>query len=204
MERRLRMLVDLHRSTQGGKGSGIDVAASCLGGVVRYRLADNGSAAEATPISLPDGLETIFIWTGRSSSTGEFLDQLHIRLAERPDRVRPALDLMGTIASDGAAAVSDDDAGGFLAAVDQFWDGLDRLGVAMRMPILSEEHRALRWLAVECGVHYKPSGAGGGDLGIAFTTDGAAASEMASRAIADGFSVLDLHVDPSGLAVSSS
>jgi phosphomevalonate kinase len=70
------------------------------------------------------------------------------------------------------------------------------------MPILSQEHRWLRRLAVESGVRYKPSGAGGGDLGIAFATDSDRLQEMAVRAEAQGFAALDLEMDPRGFTVS--
>ena len=81
-------------------------------------------------------------------------------------------------------------------------DLLDRLGGAMAMPILSDEHRVLRRLAVEGGVHYKPSGAGGGDLGVGFATDDGAVARLADRASAEGFHIVDLTIDPNGLAVS--
>jgi phosphomevalonate kinase len=198
----LRSLVDLHRAVQGGAGSGIDVAASLLGGVVRYRLDEDGSVAEAAPTGLPENLRMLFVWTGRSASTGDFLERLELRLGESPDEVRPALDALGASAAGGVAAIAEGSATSFLSAVDAFWEGLDRLGGALAMPILSDEHRVLRQLAVECGVHYKPSGAGGGDLGIGFTTDGEALSRMADAAAVEGFRIVDLEIDPKGLVVS--
>jgi phosphomevalonate kinase len=116
--------------------------------------------------------------------------------------VRPAIDELGVVSSHGVTAAADGNAKGILDAVDAFWDALDHLGTAIAMPILSDEHHTLRRLAVECSVHYKPSGAGGGDLGVGFTTDAAAATEMADRAEAYGFQILDLHVDSLGLARS--
>ncbi len=67
------------------------------------------------------------------------------------------------------------------------------------MPILSDEHHALRRIAVDCGVRYKPSGAGGGDFGIGFATDEDAAAALRSGAEASGFHVLDLGLDHSGV-----
>jgi phosphomevalonate kinase len=72
------------------------------------------------------------------------------------------------------------------------------------MPILSEEHRSLREIAVNCGVRYKPSGAGGGDFGIGFATDSDAAAGFRRRAEASGFHVLDLAIDRTGLTISRS
>ena len=81
---------------------------------------------------------------------------------------------------------------------------LDQLGTVIGMPILSEEHRALRRIAVDYGVRYKPSGAGGGDFGIGFSIDPDVAAEFKGRAEASGFRVLELGLDQSGLLRTSS
>jgi phosphomevalonate kinase len=197
--RRLQALVDLHRQVQGGAGSGVDVAASLIGGIVRYRLGDDGMVAEAAPMSLPEDLRMVFVWTGRSAATGDFLERLENGLGDRPREVEPVLDELGSVSNDGVVAVTAGNSVAFLEAVDAFWRALDDLGRAISMPILADEHRTLRSLADSFSVHYKPSGAGGGDLGVGFTTDQAAASKMAERAAFEGYRVLDLRVSPVGV-----
>jgi phosphomevalonate kinase len=200
---RLQSLVDLHRHVQGGTGSGIDVAASMIGGVLRYRLGDDGAVAVAAPISLPEDLHTVFVWTGRSASTGGFLERLEHGLEARPQDVEPALNELGAVSVAGVAAATAGETAALLDAVDAFWRALDGLGRAITMPILSEEHQVLRGLAVASSVHYKPSGAGGGDLGVGFAIDEIAVSRMAERAVSAGFRVLDLRIDPMGLVRTS-
>jgi phosphomevalonate kinase len=197
-EGRLQRLIDLHRAVQGGAGSGIDVAASLLGGVIRFRLADDRSVAEADPLTLPEQLQTVFVWTGRAASTGDFLGRLNSRQSENPQEVDPVLDNLGAVSSAGVAALADGDSESFLDMVDGFWETLDRLGVTIGMPILSDEHRSLRRLASGCGVRYKPSGAGGGDFGIGYTTDSGAAAKFAEVAAGEGFQSLDLQVESAG------
>lgn len=200
---RLQGLVDLHRSVQGGAGSGIDVAASFLGGVIRYRLADDGAVADAAPVGLPGNLRLVFVWTGRSTSTGDFLARLRTCREDDPGMVNPVLDELGAVSSAGVAALVAGNAGVFLDEVDAFWNALDRLAAVIGMPILSNEHQTLRRIAEDCGVPYKPSGAGGGDVGIGFTTDASAAAKLEDRAAAEGFRALDLRVDSAGLKRSS-
>ena len=195
----LQRLVDLHRGVQGGAGSGIDVAASLLGGVVRFQLAGDGSVAEAVPLVPPENLRMVFVWTGLAASTGDFLGRLRTRREEEPQEVNAVLDELGTVSAEGVAALGNDDAEGFLNVVDAFWGELDQLGNAIGMPILSEEHRTLRKIAVDSGIRYKPSGAGGGDFGIGFATDAVAAAEFTIRAETSGFHVLDVGIDRSGL-----
>jgi phosphomevalonate kinase len=196
---RLQGLVDLHREVQGGAGSGIDVAASLLGGVVRFQLAGDGSVANATHLELPGDLRTVFVWTGRAARTSDFLGRLGARREEAPEKVEPVLDELGAVSSAGVAAVAEGNSEAFLEEVDAFWGALDRLGSAIGMPIVSQEHRALRRIAADCDVRYKPSGAGGGDVGIGFTTDPSLAARLADRVASEGFRALDLHIDATGL-----
>ena len=202
-EGRLQELVDLHRGVLGGTGSGIDVAASFLGGVIRFQLAADGSVVQAASLVLPENLRMVFVWTGCAASTGDFLGRLQTRREEVPKEVNPVLDELGAVSSDGVGALADGDAEGFLEAVDAFWKALDQLGIVIGMPILSDEHHALRRIADDCGVRYKPSGAGGGDFGIGFATDEDAAAALRSGAEASGFHVLELGLDHSGVLGSS-
>jgi phosphomevalonate kinase len=202
-EERLQELVDLHRGVQDGAGSGIDVAASLIGGIVRFQLAGDGSVAEAAPLVLPENLRMVFVWTGRAASTGDFLGRLRARREEAPLKVNAVLDELGAVSSHGVSALVDGDAEGFLDAVDSFWGELDQLAEVIGMPILSEEHRTLKKVAVDCGVRYKPSGAGGGDFGIGFAADADTAAEFTIHAEAGGFRVLELGLDPTGLLRSS-
>ena len=195
-------LVDLHRKMQGGVGSGIDVAASMLGGVLRFQLDEDSSVVATRPIVLPSDLQILPIWTGRSASTRGFLERLETGRAAHPHGVDEAISRLGEVSKAGIDALEAGAASGFLDAVDGFWDALEALGREIEMPILSQEHRRLRRLAAECGVHYKPSGAGGGDLGIAFGFDPNAMQETTAGAMAEGFAVLDLETDAKGLTES--
>jgi phosphomevalonate kinase len=200
---RLQRLVSLHREVQGGAGSGIDVAASCLGGVIRYQLGGDGSVADARILALPGDLRMVFVWTGRAASTSDFIGRLQTRRGEAPQDVAPVLDELGAVSAAGVAALAAGSTVEFLEGVSGFWDALDQLGGAIGMPVLSEEHRALRRIADRCGVRYKPSGAGGGDFGVGFTTDASAATKLTDMAASEGFRTLDLCVDSSGLEGSS-
>ena len=198
----LQNLVDLHRRMQGGRGSGIDVAASMLGGVLCFRLDEHSSVAATQPIVLPPDLRVLPIWTGRSANTSRFLERLETGRAAHPDDVDRAIARLGGVSEAGIDALEAGAAPGFLDAVDGFWEALEALGCEIEMPILSQEHRRLRRLAAECGVHYKPSGAGGGDLGLGFAVDSEGVREMAVRAGAEGFAVLDLETDGEGCTES--
>jgi phosphomevalonate kinase len=67
--------------------------------------------------------------------------------------------------------------------------------------IVSEPHAELAALATSCGAAYKPSGAGGGDVGVAFARSRADLRRLARAAAARGYAALDLAIDPAGVAV---
>lgn len=194
----LQTMIDLHRHAQGGLGSGVDVAASVHGGVIRFQL-EAERQATATPLALPSDLHLAAYWTGTSASTGSFLEALQKRRVESPKEVDVALEVLREVSSDGMDSLAAGSTPGFLSAVDRFWVALVALGRAIEMPIVSEPHQRLRSLAEEHGVCYKPSGAGGGDFGVAFAADRGPLQQLSAAARDSAFGVLDLAVDPRGV-----
>jgi len=195
----LQTLVGLHRRVQGGLGSGIDVAASVLGGIIEYRLGDDGSVVNAAPLRLPGDLGFLCIWTGKSASTGSFLKRLEDRRSGDRQAVERAIRSIVDASQTGVGAIKRLSSSGFLDAVDRFWDALGELSRVIEMPIASDEHQRLRRLACDIGVRYKPSGAGGGDFGLAFDTDPERLAAMATGAEGGGFEVVGLGLDPVGV-----
>jgi phosphomevalonate kinase len=195
----LARLLELHRSFQGGRGSGIDLAASLLGGLEEYRLTGGDQAPSAAALDLPTNLHPVFVWTGRSASTGEFLARLDEGMTRDDGAIVSALGTLGRIAVRGTAHLRAGDITEFLDDVDIFGAAMGRLGRAAGIPIFSQEHQELGRLARGCGVAYKPSGAGGGDIGIGFTDDPEAVARFARSAADAGFLTLDLQVDPLGV-----
>jgi phosphomevalonate kinase len=195
----LGALLDLHRRFQGGRGSGVDLAAALAGGILEYRIADGGAVPVAVPLTLPEGLHTVVAWTGRSTSTARFLERLDRCLADGDRSAAAALADLGGVAGEGVAHLRAGAVSRWLDDVDSFVAGLESLGEAAGIDILSEAHRELRRLARAAGLRYKPSGAGGGDVGVAFTDDPGAAAVFAGAATGAGFEVLGLGWDPAGL-----
>jgi phosphomevalonate kinase len=199
----VQRLVDLHRALQSGRGSGIDVAASVLGGVVRYRLDDRARVVESGPLTIPDGLQIRAVWTGRSASTSSFLARLEACRADHPGRVDRVIERLAEVASFGVEALSDGSGAALLAAVEEVPTTLDELGRVLSMPVLSDDHRRLWRTAKEVGVAYKPSGAGGGDVGLAFAPAGDRLDAFCRKAREHGFRLPELAIDPNGITVTA-
>lgn len=195
----LGQLLDLHRSFQGGRGSGIDLAASFTGGVVEYRLTEGGRTPTARPLELPEGLLLVFLWTGRSASTAGFLARLDDGMQKDRGPIADALAKLGRVSSEGIAHLRAGDVTAFLGDVNDFELAMEQLGHVAEIPILSDEHLEIRRLARDAGVSYKPSGAGGGDVGIGFTDDPELATRFSAKAADAGFFPQELEVDPQGV-----
>ena len=108
---------------------------------------------------------------------------------------------MASVSAAGCAAVRAGEADAFLAAVAEYGNLLDALGSALHRDVLTKEHRRIAALADRFAVTYKTSGAGGGDLGIAFSQDAEALAALQTAVAAEGFLWVDLMIDPQGLLV---
>jgi phosphomevalonate kinase len=196
----LETLLALHRGLQGGRGSGVDLAASLLGGLVSYRLGEEGTIAAADQLAMPEGLHLVVLWTGRAADTGSMLRQLDARVAEGDRAVETALARLAELSEAGSEAFRPGRVSSLLEIADAFCEAMDALGRAAGLPLISAEHEALRSLARRHGASYKPSGAGGGDLGIALAAEAHAIDATAAAAVEAGFRIVPLHLDRRGLA----
>jgi phosphomevalonate kinase len=166
-----------HRRFQHGLGSGIDLAASVHGGVVRYQL--TGDRAESRPLPWLKGLSFIAVWSGAPADTREFLKQVAQFAATEPNTYDALMSRCKAIAADACTAFERADVPAFLEMIDAYATALASLGRAARIPIVTPEHEHAAAIARSVGARYKPAGAGGGDLGTALcrTEDEAAVRE---------------------------
>jgi len=196
----LERLMALHRHFQGGSGSGLDIAASLLGGAIEFQLAA-ASVPRVGSVRMPNSVGFAGIFAGRSASTPELLARYRAWSADHPKQAAEAQRRLRSIAEDGCAAARGDDADAFLKAITDYGRGLQNLGVAIGAQIVTAEHRQIGAQAEHYGVAYKVSGAGGGDLGIAFAADLQALEAFKTSVASDGFQVVDFSLAERGLVV---
>jgi phosphomevalonate kinase len=149
------------------EGSGADVAAASLGGFVRYRL-EGGEVAEAESVTFPAQVETRVVWTGKEARTSEFVRavrQFEGRDAQGYARIR---DHLAGEARRFADAIQAGAVGEIIAAAAAYGKGMGELGEAAGVGIVTAELAQIAELARVHGGAAKPSGAGGGDVAIAF------------------------------------
>jgi phosphomevalonate kinase len=188
-----------HRLVQQGPGSGVDIAASVVGGVLRYQLVEG--RPEVRGLQLPPGVEFRAVWTGASASTRHFVDGVRAWKTKAPEAFATAITEMSALAAQAVDACDAGSASAFLAAVRGYHEAMDSLGVQAGLPIVSDPHRTIAGLAASEGVAYKPSGAGGGDVGLLFAASEPALVEAGRLAERAGYRLLDLGVHPAGVTV---
>ncbi len=196
----LAELIALHRRFQGGSGSGVDVAASVTGGLCEYRL-DAQGVPHVGSVRLPNSVGFAGIFAGSSASTPGLVGRFRQWQAEKPALAAEQHRQWGEIAEAGCAAARECDDHGFLAAVREYGLSLAALGDRIGVDIVTAEHRAIGARASRFGVVYKTSGAGGGDLGLAFSTDARALRAFCDAVAAEGYQVIDFRIDGQGLSV---
>jgi phosphomevalonate kinase len=200
VEETLRALVALHRELQGGRGSGADVAAALHGGVLRYERT-NSTDARTRALVPPEDLAWASVWTGEESSTSSYLEALAQARTANPSGVGAVLSSLASAATRAAEAFERGPAGRVLEAVRRYGSLLADLGVAIGRPVVSAAHAQLAGLAERTGAVYKPSGAGGGDVGVIFARSETVLHAALQAASDAGYVPLPARVDPRGVVL---
>lgn len=171
----LEHAIQAHRRAQNGEGSGADVATCMLGGVVTF-------TRDRAPLCThwPRGLYALAVPTGDGADTPTLVGAT--RQLAKTNRARHAacIEPLARLAHSGARALAETDITGLLAIADAYFDGLATLGDAAGAPIVTATHQRLRGIARSCGAVFKPTGAGGGDLGLVLTDSSAALRRCAA------------------------
>jgi phosphomevalonate kinase len=191
-------LIALHRRWQGG-GSGLDVAASCSGGLSIYRSRNGHPSIERA--RWPASLHWCCVWSGTAASTGTQLRRLLDWRGHAPDRYAEKMQGLARCAEYAAAAVRIADTAKLLGALAAYAQGLDEFSDAAGLDIFSGGHRPLAGLASRHGVVYKPCGAGG-DIGIALSSDRQSLDGFRHQLGSSGFREVPLKRADRGLRVS--
>ncbi|MFD6992715.1 phosphomevalonate kinase [Streptomyces sp. NPDC059943] len=197
------------------KGSGGDLAASTWGGWIEYRSPDRaqvldlarrlgvdrtlrapwpGHAVRRLPP--PDGLSLEVGWTGNPASTASMVSALHRRAWRGTASHQKFVESTTDVVRCAAAALDTGDGPGLLHQIRRARHELERLDDEAGLGIFTPELTALCDSAEAAGGAGKPSGAGGGDCGIALLDAGAAREITHLRQRWERAGVLPLPVRP--------
>lgn len=170
----------VHLEVQGS-GSGIDVAASTFGGLVRYR------PDRPEPLPCPDW-EPVVVWSGKSASTGPRV-QRYLAFAGRTAFVADSEALVHAFPDDPVPV---------MRQARRLLEGMARdAGLDYRTPALDR----IAELAEAHGGAAKASGAGGGDVAIAIVPDPEARAAFVAACAREGLPRVPVELDRDGVRV---
>jgi phosphomevalonate kinase len=153
-------------------------------------------------LAWPEDLFVMPVWTGQAASTIAKLRLVNAFKASSPDVWEEAFAPVCTAARVAAAAWENTSGDEILESIRCFSEALRQLDVSASLGIWSEPHQELYSFANKSDVVYKPSGAGGGDFGIVFTTDESQLTRFAKQAEAAGFKTNTVAWSSEGLKIS--
>lgn len=187
----------VHSSIQGGRGSGADIEISASGGVCLIQR--NADTIAVEPLVWPESLLLIAVDTGRAASTPAMLARL--QRWQREVGEAGGLSELSNASRAAANAWREGSSEVVLQALQNFSVALQRLDAESGIGIFSGGHTELAEMAATTDVVYKPSGAGGGDLGIGFATSVAVLAEFEARILRAGFRIVTTAVESTGLSI---
>lgn len=191
-----------HRRAQGG-GSGVDVIASALGGVVRVKLHDDREAMPAvTRHAGMQGVPWAVLWSGTPARTSDMVAKVETLRACDPLRFDGLVRAIAACAKGMDEGLRAGDARAVVEAAAAHQRAMADLGDAAHAPIVTGPMRRLAARVEPMGAACKPSGAGGGDVCVAFAHDAGALAAALDAAREAGFTVVALNVDGAGVSTA--
>jgi phosphomevalonate kinase len=194
----MRLAKAAHLEFQGGHGSGVDIATSVTGGIIKY---EKDAAPFAFASAWPDGLLYRFLWSGKSAATADRIRKFEDGTdTDAGDESRSAL-------TESAAEIAllwpDASAPQLLNSFARYTELLRRFSDEYQLGVFAAGHEGVSALASTCGIVYKPCGAGGGDIGIALALSESSLTVFCDRAQRLGFTTLDVNPDWQGVVIET-
>lgn len=206
-----------HVQTQGN-GSGADVAASTFGGVLAYTSFQAEWLKEAIdssntltelvhkdwtywsvePIQLPKSVQLCIGWTGTPASTSQLVKQILALKQSNPTKFTSFLKNSDEAVSSFLRGAKTEDVSELFHGIKKNRQALAKVGSEAKTHIETPLLGELCELAEQYGGAGKPSGAGGGDCGIAFLPSRTNALELQQAWAQNGIKPLALTVSKNG------
>ncbi len=196
-ERIVKVALAAHRAAQGEVGSGADVVAAVHGGLLEVTR-PKGGAPEVATLPMPVGLRLVVFWTGGSASTPAMIEGVRQFARANPSAHRELMSSLRELALRFITELRAGNATGAVTAAGRYGKRLETLGALASVPIVTPACARAAEVAKELGGIAKPSGAGGGDIGVAmFATPEAA--RVFARALSKPIAPLHLELDRLGV-----
>jgi len=194
----MRQLLNMHGNWQGGRGSGVDIAASVAGGLIAYQLV--GPAREPTYETIStDGLHCLFVWSGQSVSTSDSLQRLALWRETHVADYVAHMNELSMISAAAIDALTQRRVQSFIGLTKDYARGLQHFSAACGLEIYSPAQKQLADMVSGTDVSYKPCGAGG-DFGVVFAEDAERLATFGRAIVSAGMQIVPLGLDSQGVS----
>jgi len=188
----LKTALRLHNIKQNNLGSGLDViAAQADSGLIE--CVNNTEGKEKwTRLEWPSDLLIKGVITREQSATAEMIQKYYegqIHHKEFFEKLQTDAD---QLLHDLSSSWKDKDIKSILELMEQYNSLMHRLNEKYDLGIYTDEHRDLANEASKLGLFYKPSGAGGGDLGFILTDDETKLKQLLTLIKDKNYQIMDL------------
>jgi len=143
------------------------------------------------------------VWTGSATSTTDMLKRVERFSAASSHQYTAAMTELKHCAVSVHTSWLSGAPDTTLLSLGEFTQALREFDVVTGTGIWSPLHAQIDKIAAATGVLYKPSGAGGGDFGIAFSQDEARLKSLSTQLETTGFSVPEFLMGVPGMAIES-
>jgi phosphomevalonate kinase len=209
----LALAAAAHWISQGGAGSGGDVAAAALGGALSVRANPTWTSPQAalaqparallsadrvaaTPLSLPEDARFLLAWSGAPADTRALVREVQGFAAAQPARHAQLVEAIAFCAESLQVALSADARKTALVAVRRAAVAMAALGEEAGCAIVTPMLARICTVATAAGCAAKPSGAGGGDCAIVLCFGQEALARAAAALAAEGVPTFAVSVVP--------
>lgn len=195
-------LITAHQEGQGGAGSGVDIATALHGGLIRFQRVGESADPDVQKLTLPTSFYYAAVWSGESASTSSMLKKFNRWSGRNSDQWQMCLLTARVICDAACRAISESDSTALVRTIRGYGEWMKALEKASGLRIYTPAHGFLDTMANQCGCSYKPSGAGGGDIGIVVSDCSDKFNSFQQCIAAEGYKILDLETDQNGLQIS--
>lgn len=183
-----------HRCAQNGVGSGADVATATYGQIIVFR-----PGHRPRPLRWPAGMHALAIMTGEGASTRSLVGQVRRLQQTNPSAYARHMQQIKRLADAGHDAMAQDKPDSFLQIADNYHSALVALGDTAGAGIVLPVHHKLHATVAAAGGVFKTTGAGGGDIALAFCTSPAALDSIERAVTQQGYRSLPLTFGADGV-----
>jgi len=188
----IQKAVNLHNLSQDNIGSGLDVVASCAdSGVVECNL-EMANEYRWKNLKWPADLYIKGVITSDESSTKMMIDKYNHGKNSNQTFFNKLYSETNHLLNQISIAWDTQDSLKILKLMQTYNTFINQLNEKFNLGIFTDEHKRLIDLARSADVFYKPSGAGGGDLGLVMTNSEKKLTHFLSILSDSNFPVIDL------------